>query len=132
MNHADMVLAASYDFRLVALSYLVAVIASYTALDLAGRVTAARGRSRVVWLTSGAFAMGIGIWSMHFTGMLAFGLQRKLRIAFRLYWHRLYPPLQPLVWHSLWSVACPLPAPSSFERGRGHGDGHCGPCITAA
>jgi NO-binding membrane sensor protein with MHYT domain len=74
MNHADMVLPASYDLRLVALSYLVAVIASYTALDVAGRVTAARGRSRVVWLTSGAFAMGIGIWSMHFTGMLAFSL----------------------------------------------------------
>ena len=69
-----MVLSASYDLRLVALSYLVAVLASYTALDVAGRVTAARGRSRLLWLTSGAFAMGIGIWSMHFTGMLAFSL----------------------------------------------------------
>jgi len=74
MKHAAPILTAAYDLRLVTLSYLVAVLASYTALDVAGRVTAARGRSRVLWLASGTFAMGIGIWSMHFTGMLAFSL----------------------------------------------------------
>jgi len=56
----------------VALSVAIAILASYTALDLAGRVTAARGRMRAVWLTGGAVAMGLGIWSMHFIGMLAF------------------------------------------------------------
>lgn len=64
----------SYDFRLVALSYLVAVLASYTALDLAGRVSAAAGRARLIWLAGGALSLGIGIWAMHFTGMLAFSL----------------------------------------------------------
>ncbi len=64
----------TYDLRLVALSYLVAVFASYTALDLAGRVTSSRGRARVVWLLGGALSLGIGIWSMHFIGMLAFVL----------------------------------------------------------
>jgi NO-binding membrane sensor protein with MHYT domain len=57
---------------LVALSFVVAVFASYTALDLAGRVVASWGRARMAWLAGGAFAMGTGIWSMHSTGMLAF------------------------------------------------------------
>jgi two-component system, sensor histidine kinase and response regulator len=64
----------SYDVRLVALSIAIAIVASYAALDLAGRVTAAQGRSRHLWLLGGAFAMGTGIWSMHYVGMLAFRL----------------------------------------------------------
>jgi hypothetical protein len=68
------VLTGSYDYRLVALSVLIAMLASYAALDLAGRVTAARGRARLVWLTGGAAAMGLGIWSMHYIGMLAYTL----------------------------------------------------------
>src|SRR5258708_3809428 len=67
-------LLGSYDYRLVALSVLIAMLASYAALDLGGRVTAARGLFRLVWLPSGAAAMGIGIWSMHYIGMLAFSL----------------------------------------------------------
>src|ERR1700678_2891408 len=63
-----------YDDRLVALSVVIAILASYAALDLAGRVTAARGHVRVLWLSCGAFAMGTGIWSMHYIGMLAFRL----------------------------------------------------------
>ena len=60
----------SYDHLQVALSVVIAIAASYAALDLAGRVTAASGSARSVWLAGGA--MGVGIWSMHFTGMLAF------------------------------------------------------------
>lgn len=67
-------LLASYDIGLVALSVLVAILASGAALDLAGRVTAAHGRVEAAWLGGGAFAMGLGIWSMHYTGMLAFRL----------------------------------------------------------
>jgi NO-binding membrane sensor protein with MHYT domain len=59
---------------LVILSVLMASAASYAALDLAGRVTAARGRERLAWLAGGSLAMGVGIWSMHFVGMLAFRL----------------------------------------------------------
>jgi PAS domain S-box-containing protein len=65
-------LIGSYNYALVALSVLIAIFASYTALDLAGRVTAARGWSRALWLLGGAGAMGTGIWSMHYIGMLAF------------------------------------------------------------
>src|SRR6267143_5829612 len=65
-------LIGSYNYALVALSVLIAMFASYAALDLAGRVTAARGWTRAVWLLGGAGAMGTGIWSMHHIGMLAF------------------------------------------------------------
>jgi PAS domain S-box-containing protein len=65
-------LIGSYNYALVALSVLIAMFASYAALDLAGRVTAANGWTRVVWLLGGAGAMGTGIWSMHYIGMLAF------------------------------------------------------------
>src|SRR4030088_2134040 len=65
-------LIGSYNYALVALSVLIAIFASYAALDLAGRVTGAGGWTRAVWLLSGASAMGTGIWSMHYIGMLAF------------------------------------------------------------
>jgi PAS domain S-box-containing protein len=64
-------LVCSHNYTLVALSVLIAMFASYAALDLAGRVTAAGGWIRAVWLLGGAGAMGTGIWSMHYIGMLA-------------------------------------------------------------
>lgn len=66
---------AQYDSLIVTLSYVVAVIASYVALDMASRVSATNGTSSAkYWLGGGAVAMGSGIWSMHFVGMLAFSL----------------------------------------------------------
>ena len=65
---------ASYDQTLVGFSIVVAVLASYTALDMAGRLANAQGRVARWWLLGGAVAMGLGIWSMHFIGMLAFDL----------------------------------------------------------
>jgi two-component system sensor histidine kinase/response regulator len=67
-------LLGHYDFRLVFLSVVIAMLAAYSALDLAGRVTSARGLVRLLWLCGGAFAMGLGIWAMHYIGMLAFRL----------------------------------------------------------
>ncbi len=67
-------LIGSYNHALVALSVFIAVFASYAALDLASRVTAADGWSRALWVLGGAGAMGTGIWSMHYIGMLAFTL----------------------------------------------------------
>ena len=67
-------LTGFYDYRLVVVSVLIAIFAAYAALDLAGRVTAARGVARSWWLIGGAFAMGMGIWSMHYIGMEAFRL----------------------------------------------------------
>jgi PAS domain S-box-containing protein len=67
-------LQGSYDYRLVTLSVLIAMLASYAALDLGGRVTASHGRLRSIWLLGGASAMGLGIWAMHYIGMLAYSL----------------------------------------------------------
>lgn len=64
----------TYDLWLVVCSYLVAVLASYVALELAGRIVVSRGRTTWMWLIGGSAAMGLGIWSMHFVGMLAFHL----------------------------------------------------------
>jgi two-component system sensor histidine kinase/response regulator len=64
-------LVSSYNHGYIALSVFIAVLVSYAALDLAGRVTFARGLIRLLWLSGGAVAMGIGIWSMHYIGMLA-------------------------------------------------------------
>ncbi len=75
-------LIGSYTPSLVLISILVAVLASYTSLDLAGRVASARGRARAVWMCGGALSMGVGIWSMHFIGMLAFDL--PIEVAFDL------------------------------------------------
>src|SRR2546426_92126 len=75
-------LIGSYNHALVALSVLIAIFASYAALDLAGRVTAAGGWSRAVWLLGGAGAMGTGIWSMHYIGMLGFIL--PIPVAYHL------------------------------------------------
>ncbi|BAY11910.1 MHYT domain-containing protein [Calothrix sp. NIES-2098] len=63
-----------YDFRLLILSIAIALLAAYTALDLAGQVRTSSGYARIGWLIGGAIAMGTGIWSMHFVGMLAFCL----------------------------------------------------------
>ena len=55
-------------------SILVAVYASYTALSLAERVRHSHGRATYWWMAGGAFAMGSGIWAMHFIGMQAYRL----------------------------------------------------------
>ena len=65
---------AQYDLWIVTLSYVVAVIASYVALDMASRVSGSSGARGRYWFIGGSLAMGAGIWSMHFVGMLAFSL----------------------------------------------------------
>ena len=64
----------TYNLTLVSLSYVVAVAASYTALELSRRVSESSGTVATLWLVGGAFSMGVGIWTMHFVGMLAFSM----------------------------------------------------------
>lgn len=68
------VIHGSYDYRLVALSVVLAMFSSYAALDLSERVTAAQGWAQSFWLSTGAGAMGLGIWAMHYVGMLALSM----------------------------------------------------------
>jgi len=74
MTNHEVTLVGSYDHALVALSVVIAIFAAHAALDLAQRVTSEQGRARIFWLSGGATAMGFGIWSMHYIGMLAFRL----------------------------------------------------------
>ncbi len=67
-------IAPSYDTLLVILSYIISVIGSYTALELATNIRGATTpRAKFAWLAGAAIAMGGGaIWAMHFIGMLAY------------------------------------------------------------
>ncbi len=70
----ETILSGHYDWRLVALSIAIAICASYAALDLAGRTTNSHGINRAVWLFGGSSSLGLGIWAMHYIGMLAYRL----------------------------------------------------------
>jgi diguanylate cyclase (GGDEF)-like protein len=67
-------MTGTYSLELVGLSFVVAVAASYVAFALAAHIASTKGWSAAYWLAGGAIAMGTGIWSMHFVGMLAFKL----------------------------------------------------------
>jgi diguanylate cyclase (GGDEF)-like protein/PAS domain S-box-containing protein len=78
MKMSGQILTGSYDAWMIALSVLISIFASYAALDLGGRVTSAKGRAQALWLAGGATAMGVGIWAMHYVGMLAFKLPMEV------------------------------------------------------
>ena len=65
-------ITATYFPPLVGLSILIAILSSYIALDLGGRIQSATGRMIAAWTAAAAVAMGGGIWSMYFVAMLAF------------------------------------------------------------
>lgn len=72
MNHMNHATPVDYNVWLILLSIIVAMFASFVALNLSYPITHSRGKIKLAWLTGGSLAMGIGIWSMHFIGMLAF------------------------------------------------------------
>lgn len=66
-------LTGSYNFVFVTVSYLVATVAAYAGLRL-GNYARRENRYNWSWLAIGSMTMGIGVWAMHFIGMLAFSL----------------------------------------------------------
>lgn len=74
-----MYMGGSYNYYIVALSVVIAILASYSALNITAKISYAKGKSRFFWLFAGAFVMGNGVWSMHFVGMLAFHLHAKVK-----------------------------------------------------
>lgn len=68
----------------VALSVLIAVLGSWTALDLNGRALARTGWSARLWLCATALVMGLSIWSMHFVAMLGFNAGVPISYDFSL------------------------------------------------
>ncbi len=77
-------MAQHFHHWLVLVSVLVAILASYTALTLALRIRVASRQSAPAWLIGGGVAMGIGIWCMHFVGMLALTLPIEIAYNFGL------------------------------------------------
>ncbi|UYL09784.1 response regulator [Bdellovibrio sp. SKB1291214] len=61
----------AYNHELVALSILIATMGAYVALNIVLRIKESLEKTNPLWLLGGAVAMGLGIWSMHFVGMLA-------------------------------------------------------------
>ena len=109
MISANAVITGSYDYGEVTRSILIAIAASYAALDLAGRVTAASGRVRTAWLTAGALVMGIGIWEMHLKAMLAF----HLPVPVEYHW----PTILAALWVAVFASAVALYVASRKKMG---------------
>jgi PAS domain S-box-containing protein len=83
MTSMDTTIVGSYNYPVAALAVCISVLASYTALDLAERITASYGMvRRQVWLISGGVVLGIGIWSMHYTAMWAL----RIPVPVEYYW----------------------------------------------
>ncbi|MCU6409382.1 putative bifunctional diguanylate cyclase/phosphodiesterase [Enterobacter quasiroggenkampii] len=69
----------SWDPVLIAISYLVAFIASFVALDSAGKIPLSSRKAALFWRMAGGISLGIGIWSMHFIGMLSMQMPMMMR-----------------------------------------------------
>lgn len=79
------VVEGHYNYALVILSFVIASLASYVALDMSVQLRTATTRLfRVCWIVGGAFVMGAGIWSMHFIGMLAYSMEMPMNYDFYL------------------------------------------------
>ncbi|MDH5445077.1 MAG: response regulator [Gammaproteobacteria bacterium] len=73
----------NYDLKLVILSYLIAVVASFITLSHTQHLRRAEDSSHKLWITMGGLTLGTGIWSMHFIGMLAFNM--NMLVAYDFY-----------------------------------------------
>ncbi|GJM71243.1 hypothetical protein HMSSN036_34590 [Paenibacillus macerans] len=74
-----MMMEGSYNYYIVALSAAIAILASYSALSIAAKISSSDGKMRLFWLFGGSLVMGSGVWSMHFVGMLAFHLHVQVK-----------------------------------------------------
>ncbi len=76
-NHhlTEQVLIKSYSAPLVLLSITIAIFASFTAFGISERQRSAKlKKHKMTWVIFGASTMGLGIWSMHFIGIIALSL----------------------------------------------------------
>jgi len=79
------VMHGEYNLMLVLLSYIIASVASYVALDMSSHLKKQNTPLfRICWWSGGAIVMGAGIWSMHFVGMLAFRMDMPM--TYDLFW----------------------------------------------
>ena len=67
-----------YDYTLVAASFVVAVLASYSALYFGAQLVTLEQAKARLWLVLGALTMGTGVWVMHFVGMQAYVMPMEM------------------------------------------------------
>jgi signal transduction histidine kinase len=78
------VLIATSDLRLIVLSILIAVIGSYTALDISEQIAITQGSARRWWLLGSGLTLGLTIWAMHFTAILSHKLPIPIGYNFKI------------------------------------------------
>ena len=72
------------DYRLITFSVVISFIGSYTALDITGQIASTQAKPRLLWLIGGGIILGLSIWAMHFTGVLAHSLPIPVSYDFGL------------------------------------------------
>lgn len=77
-------IVGSYNLPLVILSVLVAIFSASVALDISSRIKYSKRVAPIRWIAAGALVLGLGIWTMHFIGMLAFNLPIDVTYRFSL------------------------------------------------
>lgn len=73
-----MYIEGSYNYYLVILSVVIAILAAFAGLNITSRISYTKGKQRIFWLVASAIVMGNGIWAFHFIGMLSFNLGVKV------------------------------------------------------
>nr|WP_106782700.1 EAL domain-containing protein [Lysinibacillus timonensis] len=73
------ILEGEYSVTVVILSIIIACLASYTAIIMNQRVKQNLFFNKHFYMMLASFAMGLGIWSMHFIGMSAFMLPASMK-----------------------------------------------------
>jgi len=115
-------MTGTYDFRLVALSVVIAIFASYAALDLTGRIIASAASPGCSG-SSGSLCNGPRIWSMHYIGMLAFRMRCRYFTMYRPSLYHCSQQLSRQPWRCSPSVAGKW-ASGDCSRRRCHGFRH--------
>ncbi|MCI2283879.1 ATP-binding protein [Colwellia sp. MSW7] len=83
-SNTNLLTVSEYDPLLVVLSIFIAIFSSYMAIQVASQAARASFARKQVYLFIGSLALGGGIWSMHFIGMLALELCTSVSYQFDL------------------------------------------------
>ncbi|AIY06246.1 diguanylate cyclase [Planococcus sp. PAMC 21323] len=86
-------LPLSYDSGLIVLSMIVVFCSTFITLNISHTLFNAVGTAKIKWILLGAFVMGLGIWSMHFIGMLAVHTPVTVTYSFPLVITSIFPAL---------------------------------------
>ncbi|WP_052353774.1 ATP-binding protein [Neobacillus jeddahensis] len=73
-----------YDIKLVILAFIVAIITSFATLKIITRIASAKAAEKKTWALAGSFIMALGIWTMHFIGMLSYNIHMLTRYNLEL------------------------------------------------